>query len=221
MKKRKRKKRRTSRASRPRSGTSATGAARTDGHRPRSGSALTPAAAPTALAAGGLHSIDARPEPAQRTEPHGADGPIADAVSLEALDALGLPIVTALAAVAGEPGPTLARLERAIALLRDAYASADSDLSRLLVAGWIRAREDKHWRLRLAWQREQLRLSLQDILTEGAVRGELRDGLDAGAVAAVIIGTAEGCLLQAASEGGPVSAADLARTLVGLTRRGA
>ena len=219
MKKGKRKKRRSSRAARPRS--SATGAARTDGHRPRSGSALTPAAAPTALAAGGLHSIDARPEPAQRTEPHGADGPIADAVSLEALDALGLPIVTALAAVASEPGPTLDRLERAIALLLDAYASADSDLSRLLVAGWIRAREDKHWRLRLAWQREQLRLSLQDIVTEGAVRGELRAGLDAGVVAAVIVGTAEGCLLQVASEGGPVSAADLARTLVGLTRRGA
>ena len=220
MKKGKRKKRRSSRAARPRS--SATGAARTDGHRPRSGSALTPAAAPTALAAGGLHSIDeASPEPAQRTEPHGTDSPIADAVSLEALDALGLPIVTALAAVASEPGPTLDRLERAIALLLDAYASADSDLSRLLVAGWIRAREDKHWRLRLAWQREQLRLSLQDIVTEGAVRGELRAGLDPGVVAAVIVGTAEGCLLQVASEGGPVSAADLARTLVGLTRRGA
>ena len=160
-------------------------------------------------------------EPAQRTESHGTDDPITDTLSLEALDARVLPIVTALAAVASEPGPTIARLERAIALLLEAYAGTDSDLSRLLLAGWMRAREDKHWRLRLAWQREQLRLSLQDILAEGAVRGDLRSGLDVGAVAAVIVGTAEAGLLQAASEGGPVSTADLARTLVGLTRRGA
>jgi hypothetical protein len=158
-------------------------------------------------------------EAAPPTSPHGPDDAAADVTSLEALDARVLPIVTALAGVASEPGPTLARLERAIELLLDAYASADSDLSRLLLAGWIRAREDKHWRLRLAWQREQLRLSLQDILAEGAVRGELRLGLDVGAVAAVIVGTAEGGLLQVASEGGPVSTADLARTLIGLTRR--
>lgn len=149
------------------------------------------------------------------------DDPFADSVSLEALDARVLPIVTALAGVASERGPTPARLERAIELLLDAYANADSDLSRLLLGGWIRAREDKHWRLRLAWQREQLRLSLQDILAEGTVRGELRAGLDVGAVAAIIVGTAEGGLMQAASEGGPVSTADLARTLVSLTRRGA
>jgi hypothetical protein len=149
------------------------------------------------------------------------DDHAADAVSLEALDARVLPIVTALAGVAGEPGPTLARLERAIDMLFGAYAGADPDLSGVLLAGWIRARDDKHWRLRLAWQREQLRLSLQDILAEGAVRGEFRAGLDVGAVAAVIVGTAESCLLQAASEGGPVSTADLARAVVDLTRRGA
>jgi hypothetical protein len=157
--------------------------------------------------------------PSSLTAPDDADDPGADATSLEALDARVLPIVTALARIAREPGSTLARLERAVQLLLDAYATADADLSRRLLAGWLRAREDKQWRLRLAWQREQIRLALQDILAEGTVRGELRTGLDVGAVAAVVVGTAESALLQVASEGGPVGTAELARTLVDLTRR--
>ena len=62
---------------------------------------------------------------------------------------------------------------------------------------------------------------LQDILAEGAVRGVFRSGLDTGAVAGVIVGAAEGCLLQAAMQGGAVSPAELARALVALTLRGA
>ena len=72
---------------------------------------------------------------------------------------------------------------------------------RLLLEGWVRAQRDKQYRLRLAWQREQLRLLLQDILAEGAVRGLFRSGLDAGAVAAAIVSAAEGCLLQSAMRG--------------------
>ena len=41
---------------------------------------------------------------------------------------------------------------------------------------------------------------------EGARAGAFRADLDAGAVAAVIVGAAEGCLLQAATEGGAVAA---------------
>ena len=82
-----------------------------------------------------------------------------------------------------------------------AYGLSDADFSELLLTGWMRARHDKHHRLALAWQREQLRLSLEDILVAGATAGAFRKELDAGAVAAVMLGTAEGCLLQAATQG--------------------
>jgi hypothetical protein len=38
--------------------------------------------------------------------------------------------------------------------------------------------------------------------------------MDAGAVAAVIVGAAEGCLLQAATDGGAVTAEQIVRTLL-------
>jgi hypothetical protein len=41
-----------------------------------------------------------------------------------------------------------------------AYGQSDPDFSEMLLTGWMRARHDKHHRLALAWQREQLRLSL-------------------------------------------------------------
>jgi len=44
---------------------------------------------------------------------------------------------------------------------------------------------------------------------------------DAGAVAAVIVGAAEGCLLQAVTEGGAVPAERLVRTLLTLALSGA
>jgi hypothetical protein len=147
--------------------------------------------------------------------------PAAELVPLELLDARTLPIVSELARVARDAGPPAVRLERALEILFGAYANGDPDFSGLLLLGWMRARQDKQYRLRLAWQREQLRLSLQDILAEGVVRGEFRSGLDAGAMAAVIVGAAEGCLLQSATEGGAVSPADLSRALLGLTLRGA
>jgi hypothetical protein len=85
----------------------------------------------------------------------------------------------------------------------------------------MRAQHDKQFRLTLAWQREQIRLSLEDILVEGVRSGAFRAGMDAGAVAAVIVGAAEGCLLQAASDGGAVSAAQIVRTLLILAVGGA
>src|SRR5262249_61124669 len=82
--------------------------------------------------------------------------------------------------------------------------------------GWRRPPHDKHPRLALAWQREQLRLSLEEILVAGSVNGAFRRDLDAGAVAAVMLGTAEGCLLQAATQGGAVPPGELVKTLLGL-----
>ncbi len=133
----------------------------------------------------------------------------------------GRPIVAALARIARGSEPPRARLEQAIRLLLAAYGESDPDFSGLFLTGWARARHDKQFRLTLAWQREQIRLSLEDILTEGVRTRRFRDDLDAGAVAAVIVGAAEGCLLQAATEGGAVPAERLVGALLTLAVSGA
>lgn len=101
-------------------------------------------------------------------------------------------------------------------ILLGAYGESDPEFCGLFLRGWLRAREDKECRLTLAWQREQIRLCLQDILAEGAASGDFRADLDPGAVAAVIVGVAEGCLLQSATQGGAVPAAQLLRALLRL-----
>ena len=126
----------------------------------------------------------------------------------------GLPIVAELARVARGPGTPRVKLEGAMEILFGAYGESDPDFSGLFLHGWMRARHDKQFRLTLAWQREQIRLSLEDILVEGVRAGVFRAGMDAGAVAAVIVGAAEGCLLQAATDGGAVTAEQIVRTLL-------
>ena len=126
----------------------------------------------------------------------------------------GLPIVAELARVARGPGAPRVKLEGAMEILFGAYGESDPDFSGLFLQGWMRARHDKQFRLTLAWQREQIRLSLEDILVEGVRAGAFRAGMDAGAVAAVIVGAAEGCLLQAATDGGAVTAEQIVRTLL-------
>ena len=132
------------------------------------------------------------------------------------LEQRALPIVAELARVARDSGPARVKLEGAMEILLGAYGESDPEFSGLFLAGWLRAREDKECRLTLAWQREQIRLCLQDILAEGASSGDFRADLDPGAVAAVIVGVAEGCLLQSATQGGPVTAAQLLRALLRL-----
>jgi transcriptional regulator BetI-like protein len=133
----------------------------------------------------------------------------------------GLPIVTALARIARGADPPRVRLERAARLLLTAYGEGDPDFSGLFLTGWARARHDKQFRLTLAWQREQIRLSLEEILLEGVRAGGFRRDLDAGAVATLIVGAAEGCLLQAVTEGGAVAAERLVGALLTLAISGA
>ena len=106
-------------------------------------------------------------------------------------------------------------------VLFGAYGEGDLEFTGLLLRGWLRARADKQFRLALAWQREQLRLSLEDVLAEGVAAGAFRRDLDPGAMAAVILGAAEGCLLQSATQGGAVTAEQLLRTLLDLVLSGA
>jgi hypothetical protein len=140
--------------------------------------------------------------------------PVSSPVAL--LEQRALPIVSELARVATDRDPPRVKLEGAMEILLGAYGESDPEFSGLFLRGWLRARDDKEWRLTLAWQREQIRLCLQDILAEGASSGDFRADLDPGAVAAVIVGVAEGCLLQSATQGGPVTAAQLLRALLRL-----
>lgn len=133
----------------------------------------------------------------------------------------GLPIVAELARVARGSSAPRVKLEGAMEILFGAYGESDPDFSGLFLHGWMRARHDKQFRLTLAWQREQIRLSLEEILIDGVKTGAFRAGLDPGAIAAVIVGTAEGCLLQAVTEGGSVPADRLAATLLRLAVSGA
>ncbi|HYB41465.1 MAG TPA: TetR family transcriptional regulator C-terminal domain-containing protein, partial [Candidatus Methylomirabilis sp.] len=132
------------------------------------------------------------------------------------LEQQALPIVSELARVARGSDQARVKLEGAMEILFGAYGESDPDFSGRLLGGWLRAQADKEFRLTLAWQREQIRLSLQDILAEGAAAGAFRRDLDPGALAAVILGVAEGCLLQCATQGGSVTAEQLLRTLLGL-----
>ena len=147
--------------------------------------------------------------------------PVPTAPAASQVEQRGLPIVAELARVARGPGSPRAKLEGAMEVLFGAYGESDPDFSGMFLGGWVRARYDKQFRLTLAWQREQIRLSIEDILVEGVQTRAFRADLDAGAVAAVIVGAAEGCLLQAATDGGAVSADQLVRTLLTLALSGA
>src|SRR5215510_10693891 len=142
-------------------------------------------------------------------------------LEVQAIEGRFGPIVAAVARVAAGPEAPMVKLEGAMEIIFGAYGLSDADFSELLLTGWMRTRHDKHHRLALAWQREQLRLSLEEILVAGSAGGAFRRDLDAGAVAAVMLGTAEGCLLQAATQGGAVPPGELVKTLLGLVLSGA
>ncbi len=113
------------------------------------------------------------------------------------------------------------KLEGAMEILFGAYGESDLDYSGSFLAGWLLAREDKQFRMTLAWQREQIRLSFEDILVEGVASRAFRADLDVSAVAAMILSVAEACLLQAAMQGGAVPPEQLLRTVLRLVVSGA
>jgi len=143
------------------------------------------------------------------------------ASGIQAIEERFAPIVAAVARVAREGEPPAVRLEGAMEIVFGAYAQSDPDFSEMLLTGWMRARHDKHHRLALAWQREQLRLLLEEILQAGVAAGVFRREMVTGAVAAVMLGAAEGCLLQSATQGGAVPPGELVRALMSLALSGA
>ena len=145
--------------------------------------------------------------------PHAPEPP---GSSIQAIEERFAPIVAAVAHIASGGEPPTVRLEGALEIIFGAYGQSDPDFSEMLLTGWMRARHDKHHRLALAWQREQLRLSLEEILEAGVAAGAFRKDLVTGAVAAVMLGAAEGCLLLSATQGGAVPPGELVRALMSL-----
>jgi hypothetical protein len=137
------------------------------------------------------------------------------------LEARLVPLVKEVARIAGGDGAPLAKLEGMLEILFGAYGAGAPEFTDALVAGWVGARRDVPQRLALAWQREQLRLCLADVLAEGQRLGAVRAALDPGATAALALGAAEAGLLHTPIEGGAVGPAEQLRALLALVRTGA
>jgi BetI-type transcriptional repressor, C-terminal len=121
-----------------------------------------------------------------------------------------------LARVAAGGDPPTAKLEGALEIVFGAFGESGPEFAHLLLDGWARAAADGDYRLVMAWLREQFRLSIEEILEEGVLAGAFRADLDAAAVASVILGAAEGCLLQCGSQGGAVPTERLMQALMRL-----
>ena len=156
------------------------------------------------------------PVPPAPALPPPSIGPVATQVEQH-----GLPVVAELGRLVRGSGAGREKLERAMRILFAAYGADDPDFAGLFLTGWARARHDKQFRLTLAWQREQIRLCIEEILSEGGRTCGFRSDLDVGALAMVIVGAAEGCLLQAATEGGSVTGDRVIQSLLALTGAGA
>jgi hypothetical protein len=151
------------------------------------------------------------PPPPPEPPPSGIQAP-----GIQLIEERFAPIVAAVDRVACSAEAPAVRLEGAMEIIFGAYGQSDPDFSEMLLTGWMRARHDKHHRLALAWQREQIRLALDEILQAGVAAGVFRKDLVTGAVAAVMVGAAEGCLLQSATQGGAVPPGELVRALMSL-----
>lgn len=140
---------------------------------------------------------------------------------VRAIEERGLPLVKELARLARRPDPPSLKLEGALDVLFGAFGASDERFAGLMLEGWLRARRDKRFRLAMAWLREQLRLSVEEILAEGVARGAFRRDLDPVVFSAVCLGAAEGCLLQSPSQGGTVPPDQLLKLLLRLALSGA
>ncbi len=117
--------------------------------------------------------------------------------------------------IAGTDDDPRVQRDRALARFAEAFESSAA-LADLLVAAWHRARVDESLALSLAWGREQLRASLQEILDAGAAAGVMRKEPAPAELAWVLLAACE-ALLREAPGGGIISTQELLRTLARLT----
>jgi hypothetical protein len=126
-----------------------------------------------------------------------------------------LALAREVAAIAAAPDAPRARRDRALERIIAAFGG-DPGLASLLLAEWQRARADQELALALAWGREQIRASLQEILEAGVAAGAVRREPGAAALAWILLGACE-ALVREAPGGGAVSTADVVAALARIT----
>ena len=131
------------------------------------------------------------------------------------VEARVLALAREVAAIAAASDLPRTRRDHALAKIAAAF-SEDRELASLLLAAWHRARTDEALGLALAWVREQLRASLQDILEAGIRAGTIRKDPEPAVLAWVLLAGCE-ALLREAPGGGVVPTADALQALARLT----
>lgn len=131
------------------------------------------------------------------------------------VEAGALALAREVGAVAAGPDPPSVRRDRALARIVAAFGDG-GELAALLPAALHRARADEPLRLALAWVREQLRVSLEEILDAGVRAGVFRKDPEPAVLAWVLLAACE-ALLREAPGGGVVPTADVLRALARLT----
>lgn len=121
--------------------------------------------------------------------------------------------VAAIAAAAADP-PRIRR-DQALAKIAAAFGE-DGEITALLPAAWERARSDEALGLALAWIREQLRASLEEILEAGVRVGAIRKDPPPPVLAWVLLAGCE-ALVHEAPGGGAVPTGDILQALARLT----
>ncbi len=140
-------------------------------------------------------------------------------VRISTIEERALPLVKELARVARGAAPPAVKLEGALEILFGAFSEGDEPFRQLLLSGWLRGRQEKAYRLAMVWLREQMRLCVEEILSEGIASGAFRDDVDPAALAAMCLGAAEDGLLQSGAQSGTVPPDQLVRTLLRLVMR--
>jgi hypothetical protein len=126
-----------------------------------------------------------------------------------------LELAAEVAAIAAADEPPRVRRDQALGRLVEVFGR-DGETASLILAAWHRGRADHDLALALAWAREQIRVSLQEILQAGARAGVMRRDRDPATLAAVLLAGCES-LLRAAPDEGAVPTNDLLRVLAQIT----
>jgi hypothetical protein len=126
-----------------------------------------------------------------------------------------LALAREVSSIAAAPDPPRARRDRALETIARAFGE-DPELAARLLAAWHRAGTDERLALTLAWVREQLRASLEEILEAGVKSRVFRRDPKPAVLAWVLLAGCE-ALLREAPGGGVASTAEILRGLARLT----